>query len=446
MYPKFTKKSRSLLKIISELIAALKAVGKKAVEKIQALNLEARLKPHVDILLLALALIVLVLSLLRSGGKKAIAEAVAPTLVFTQWWQNELEPDTLEKLIKEFEARRPEIKIVLNTRSYEETKELFLNYNPDIDDNSPAPGDILAVEPLWIPELEKTGLLHKADIAGAPLLSYFYPLFYNIDILREAGFSRPPKNRSEFLTFVQAVSNAETHRYGIALSLSPDNSQNIYTDVYPWIWAAGAALLNEGRPALTQKAVIETLEFLANLNRGGLVYPRPFSLGKDEKLNAFIKGRAAFMIGRVQDIEILKRELGAAHFSLSSIPPPDSYSGKPIFGASGWTLAPSQTGTHQEEAKAFISFLYEKKSILAENAHVVPGAGSNPPAALDALYSKAWDIFIAGDLVQEFNHAEGEAKREEAFREELSKLFEDKQTAAETAAAIQKKWEKSQTP
>jgi multiple sugar transport system substrate-binding protein len=394
---------------------------------------------------MVLAIIVLVLALLRSGGNKAIAEAVAPTLVFTQWWQNELEPDTLENLINEFEALHPEIKIVLNTKPYEETRKLFLNYKPridNIDDNYTEPGDILAINPLWIPELEKNGLLQKQDVSGTPLLTYFYPLFYNIDILREAGFSRPPKNHSEFFAFAQAVTNADAHRYGLALSLSPDNSRSIYTDVYPWFWASGTTLLNEGKPDLTQKVAAETLEFFANLNREGLIYPRPFSMGENEKLNAFIKGRAAFMLGRVQDIEILKRELGASHFSLTSIPPSDSYSGKPVFGASKWALAPSQTGSHQEEAGAFISFLNEKKSILAESAHAVPGSGSNPPAALDDFYAKAWDIFIAGDLAQEFNNVEGEAELEEAFREGLAKLFENKQAAVETAAEIQEKWEK----
>jgi multiple sugar transport system substrate-binding protein len=82
------------LKIVSELAAAFK-------------KLEARLKPHVDILLMALAILVLVLALFRSWGSKAIVEASAPTLVFTQWWQNELEPGTLEALIEEFEALHP---------------------------------------------------------------------------------------------------------------------------------------------------------------------------------------------------------------------------------------------------------------------------------------------------------------------------------------------------
>ncbi|AEF80312.1 ABC transporter substrate-binding protein [Leadbettera azotonutricia] len=406
-------------------------------------NLETRLKPHVDIVLLALAVIVLVFALFRFGGKKAIADAAASTLVFTQWWQNELEPDTLENLVREFEALHPEIRITLNNMPYEETRKLFLDYKPDSDaGNSAKPGGILAVNPLWIPELEKNNLLHKRDVPETPLLTYFYPLFYNIDILREAGFSRPPKNRSEFFAYAKAVTNAEAQRYGLALSLSPDDSRSIYTNVYPWVWAADATLLDKGRPALAQKATVETLEFFADLDREGLLYPNPFSMGENEKLNAFIKGRAAFMLGRVQDIEILKRELGASHFSLTSIPSSDSYTGKPVFGASGWALAPSQTGTHQEEAKEFISFLYEKKSVLAENAHAVPGAGSNPPAALDAFYAKAWDIFIAGDLVQEFNNVEKEADLEEAFRSGLARLFEDSRTSAEIAAEIQEKWEK----
>jgi multiple sugar transport system substrate-binding protein len=195
-----------------------------------------------------------------------------------------------------------------------------LNYKPNsnTEKNSSAPGDILAVDPLWIPDLIKNGLLQKSDSTETPLVTYFYPLFYNIDILREAGFSRPPKNRSEFLAFAKAVTKTKAQRYGLALSLSPGNSRGIYTDVYPWIWAAGASLLNEN----SQKAIVETLAFLANLNREGLIHPDSFSMGEEEKLNAFIEGRTAFILGKVQYIEILKTQLGPSHFSLSSIPPP----------------------------------------------------------------------------------------------------------------------------
>jgi hypothetical protein len=89
-------------------------------------------------------------------------------------------------------------------------------------------------------------------------------------------------------------------------------------------------------------------------------------------------------------------------------------------------LAPSQSGSHQEEANVFISFLNEKKSLLAENVHAVPGAGSNPLAVLDAIYSKAWDLLIAGNLIQGFNDAGGETEWENTFREELLKLFDNK--------------------
>jgi ABC-type glycerol-3-phosphate transport system substrate-binding protein len=66
----------------------------------------------------------------------------------------------------------------------------------------------------------------------------------------------------------------------------------------------------------------------------------------------------------------------------------------------------------------------------------IPG---NPPA-YDAFYSKVWDIAIAGETAQDFS-ALSWPELEESFKEELSALFAGKASAAETAAAIQKRWE-----
>jgi multiple sugar transport system substrate-binding protein len=380
------------------------------------------IRTHPDLTLLALALLTLVTAFVRVGGGRAIAAVTAPTLVFTQWWQDELEEGTLENLISEFESLHPEIKIELRRLAYEELKERLFSVPAD---GSPAeaPGDILALDPLWSAGLERREILESP---APSVLGYFCPLFYNIEILKAAGFSMPPKTRNEFLSYAKKVTRPDAGVYAIALALSPGDSRGIYRDVYSWIWTVpGVPLMQDGKSALTSPEIRETLDFLSALARENLIYPSPFELGEEEKQEAFINGRTAFIIAPVQNIEIFRRRMGEAAFSFTAIPGPESYSGKPGFGAFGWSLGISRQSRYKEEAGAFVSFLLGKSAYLAEQLGAVPGNGSNPPPAAqkDPFYSKAWDLYIAGEFIQEFSELEEAEETEKAFRQELGLLL-----------------------
>jgi multiple sugar transport system substrate-binding protein len=379
---------------------------------------ETWLRARFDVLLIIPALVVLAAGLFRIEGKKMTAEATAPNLVFTQWWQDELESGTLESLITEFEGLHPDIKITLDTRTRGEIRKELLNYTPPADpssvpdakpsaetgegDSGPGFGDILALDLLWVPELTANGVLDPQE-TPAPLLTFFYPLFYNISILEETGFSRPPKTRSEFLSYAKAVADPEKGRYAIALALNSGGGQDVYRDIAPWIWASGALVTAGKAPVLETKPAAETLDFLAALGREKLIHPRSSFMNGEEKREAFIGGRIAFMTGPVQDIEILRREMGESAFGFTTLPVPDSYSGKPVFGASSFCAAVSRRSAYPEDARIFAAFLAEKAPFLAEKLHAVPGAAGNPPpsAPADSFYSKAWDLYTAGDLIQE---------------------------------------------
>jgi multiple sugar transport system substrate-binding protein len=431
-------------------------------------------KSHIDYLLLAIGLLVLLAGLFWSGGKKAIAAVTAPTLVFTQWWQDEIEEGALETLVSEFETLHPEIKIELKKLPYEELKALLFTA-PAGEALPPFPGDILALDPLWGAGLEGREILEppppppSAEAAPSrgfppgnpetPVLDFFCPLFYNIDMLTAAGFSSPPKTRNEFLSYARKVSKREEGVYGIAMALAPGNSRGIYRDIYSWIWASGALLFNAGKPAITSREITETLEFLAALGRENLIHPDSFEMGEAEKQEAFIRGRAAFIIAPVQDAEIFSSRMSpgaegrippGGAFGFTAIPVPGGHSGKPAFGAFGWTLGISRQSRYKEEAGVFISFLAEKASYLAEKLHAVPGNRTNPPAVQaqnGSLYStawdsKAWDLYIACDFIREFAGLKETARLEAAFTEELAFLLSGERGAAASAAAVQKQWEK----
>jgi ABC-type glycerol-3-phosphate transport system substrate-binding protein len=395
-------------------------------------NIEKIIRRYGDKLLLVLAFSVLAVSLIRMGGKKVI-EAAAPTLVFTHWW----EEDAIAPLITEFENLHPEIKIQSNYRPYAEVREL-------LDEKDDSVGDILALDPRWLRDLVKNETLAPLGTAAdpvwsAPLLSFINPFYYNIDVLKTAGFSRPPKTRGELLAMAAAITGKNAGIYGAALALDPAYPQGLSRDVFSWIWAAGAQLFNEGKPAVTSRPVVETLDFLVRLRREGFLYPNPLSLDAGEMREAFMAGRIAFMIGSIQDAEIFSRRMGEAAFGITTIPVPDAYTGKPVFGAESRQLGVSRQSNYQENARTFIDFLVGQSSVLAETMHAVPGNGI-APAELAPTYTKAWDMVNAADLVREPDDQDAGRELEAIFREELGRLFEGQYTPAAAADAIQRQW------
>ena len=375
-----------------------------------------------DKLLFAIALAVLAGALIpfvRSGSSPE--EKASGIVVFTQWWHGELEDDVLPGLIKEFEDLHGEIEIVLDTRPYEEIWQDF--FNPEA---LPLWGDIFALDPLWVPELLINEIIENPS---STLLSFINVLYYNIEVLKEAGFSRPPGNRSEFLNYSRAITN-ENRR---SLVMDTNILRGVYDDVYPWIWSAGAGLVRDGNPTVTAGPVVDSLSFLASLNNEGLI------LHSDgEKLEDFILGRAAFMIAPAGKINLVRKHMGDEAFGVTFIPSPDNYAGRTFFANLEWILAVNPASIHKEEAQLFVDFLVENAHLLSEKAGAAPS--SRIQGIPDSFHSKVWEIAMAGESAQDFIGLPW-VEMDSIFREELDALFAQTSTTAAAAAAIQRKWE-----
>ena len=402
-------------------------------------------KRHGDKLLIALVLVFLAATLYRllSNETPGKPDVPIPTIVFTQWWEDSSDKEIFNKLINEFEILNDNIKIVLNTMTYDDLQRDLFNSDKDLSegDSIIIPGDIIALDPLWVPELLKKEIIEDAH---APLVSSINVLYYNIDALKEAGFLRPPKTRSEFLSYSGTLAGREGNRRasarGIASSLTMalKSSRGIYDDVFPWIWSAGAQLLQDGKPTANSRPVVESLAFLASMYNEGLIISGPFSVDSKKKRDDFVSGRVAFMIAPSSDIRLIREHMGDESFGITSIPTPDNYFGKVFFGTAAWTVGVSAASAYKEEAKRFVDFLTEKAFFLSEQARAIPG--NDLSSAQDDLYSKVWDITIAGEIAPDFSGLPW-TELEAAFREELATLFAQNSSPADTAARIQKRWE-----
>jgi ABC-type glycerol-3-phosphate transport system substrate-binding protein len=381
------------------------------------------------LLLLPFFIALLIFLGIKLTNKREIAKP--PSIVFTQWWEKEADKELLLEIISEFESLHGDFKIILNTCSYEDLR-LALFQGASIGDDTSL-GDVIALDPLWVSELSKKEIIENIN---ANPVSFINILYYNINLLKEAGFSHPPKTRGEFLVYARSLAESKGSLAGLALGMN--SSRGIYDNILPWMWSAGVQLIKDGKPQVSSRQVVDCLSFLASLYSDGLLTPQPFVESPAEKLEDFVTGKAAFIIAPASEIGFVRERMGDEAFGVTSIPIPDNYAGKSFFAVSAWTAGVVSSSAHKEEAKLFASFLAEKAAFISEKMNAIPGNGI--PPAYDVFYSKVWDIAIAGEMAQDFSGLNWTAL-EESFREGLLDLFGGMATAAQTANAIQKRWE-----
>jgi ABC-type glycerol-3-phosphate transport system substrate-binding protein len=360
-----------------------------------------------------------------------------------------LEGDDFAPLIDEYAKLHPKLLINTETRSFEE----LLNPRPDSAEGT-APGDILILDGRYLQDFIKKGALlsledyHPSDSPlerwALPLNASIDLLFYNIKLLQEAGFDRPPGTRADYLRYARALRDmrGKAGIYGGALGLSPDDSRGVYRDILPWIWSSGILLTRDGELDFNGRALNAALDFLAALEKEKLLAPGSFEKTGEQRIGEFVEGKIGMMIGSVRDIPRLREEMGENSFGITRIPEPEDYPEKPVFGLWVWYGAVSRQSARQEEAGDFLLFLKEKGPMLTEQLKTAPGHVETASVwPEDPLYSKIWDMYEEADLVRELLGFPGEAVLEGILRRELELMFRENRGAAETALAVQRSWD-----
>ena len=396
------------------------------------------LKKHGDKLLFYLALAIIAGAIIRLIVP-AVIKQTASSIVFTHYWQDDLDKGVLEDLAEEFENLHSKIKIAIKDRNYEDMRNDLFSPSEEY-----FPGDVLAIDPLWVPELLEREIIEnkwetenpaaarpETQSIESPLLSFMNVLYYNVDILKEAGFSRPPKDRSEFLNYLRIIAEEENPRG--TFIIDKNNPRWIYDDIFPWIWAAGIHMIKDGIPTVDSRQAIDSFSFLASLYRQSLILK-----SGEKKLEKFISGEAAFMTAPSNHINYLKKYMGEEAFEISNIPSPDNYAGNTFYASLGWSLGVNKASPNKKEARLFAAFLAEKGSLLSAKTSAIPESGP-PPMETGPFYSKLWDISISSEAAQDFSGLPW-TEFEKIFREELNSLFNGETTPAKAAEEISRKW------
>jgi ABC-type glycerol-3-phosphate transport system substrate-binding protein len=412
-----------------------------------------------DIAMICAALAVLFCAIVFYPVKKINFKRT--TLVFSQWLKDDMPEEAAVRIIAEFEGANPAISVVLEDRSYEDVKNDVRGYlraarNEKAGGARSGPRrlpDIVLIDPLWLDDSEKKALFRDQndsetpDAAGktysTPLYSYFNALFYNIGVLEEAGFDRPPGTRGEVEAVCRRLS--EKNIYGLSVS------EDFFAGILPWIWQDRPGTLMDTFD-FTEKNVVAGLDFLNRLDRQNALGRPPFIKYEDEKIKNFIAGKTAMITASSRLIKRLPAE--QVRFGVTAIPYSENNPARPVFSMRGVHAAVLSTSGNKEAAREFVRFLESKKPELAAAAGAVPAGGAVFDGQENAeqsdgrlyggtdnpAYAKALSIFESAESVDEWKIFSACATLGILGGEETALMFRSNRSAADTAAAIQKRY------
>ena len=328
--------------------------------------------------------------------------------------------DTSGELIREFEENYPNLRI--QTAAQETADIIFFDDGEFAGLVNAAEGD---------PALVSLSPYIDTETRAIPLVSFADLFFYNIDILKAVNRDRPPKTRAEFLAAARAVSGSGARSgarvYGLALGLSQADPLALRRDIYPWIWANGGDIHppDTGGAGALPRAAADIITFLGQLNREGLLAPGTFEKTGAQRLEEFARGEIAMMAASARVIPFLQALEPGINFGITAIPA--AAQGTNRLGLSEIYAGISGACTLPDEAWAFLAFITEKKETLAAALGAVPGSlsGAFPGSYIteSPLYSKAWDIFEAADIVEHTPGQPGGEEIDRMLREKLSEAL-----------------------
>ncbi|MDR1024394.1 MAG: extracellular solute-binding protein, partial [Treponema sp.] len=212
-----------------------------------------------------------------------------------------------------------------------------------------------------------------------PLVSDMDVLIYNISLLREAGFDRPPRTRDDFLSYARTIKAQEEKnqtpgragRYSLALGLSPQDPQSLGRDIYPWFYSSGLPLVQDGRPEFGGRDYTGTLDFFSTLNSEGLIMPGSFNATGADRVQDFVRGSVAMMIVSTRELRTIREKMENGAVGITLIPHAGSYTGKPVLGLSTWYAGISTASPHPDQAWTLLEYLREQSVSLAETLALV---------------------------------------------------------------------------
>lgn len=392
----------------------------------------------------------------KGGDEKGV------TLEFQQWWGVELPEGALDEICQKF-TDDTGIKIELLSNPYADTKTQIA-----AGAAAGTMADVVGLDGSWVYDFAKQGSIsnltklmekdgydvsqlsdqikYEGNTYMIPVVNFAYPLYVNMDILKEAGVEKVPTTWTEFMDACEKITS-KTDAAAYAIPLSSEAPNGIQNQFMSWVWASGGSMLNEGKPGLKGNETVKAVtDLFKEMSEKGYLAKGVNAMKEQDMVNEFQNGRLAFMVDGISHLTLIKEEAPDLNFDYAPMPVKDGYAEKSGLDVVNWGIGIASNCEHQEEAMKFVEYLMspEVNAELAQLANAFPGNSTSEPdySSNDELFKKAYDIFGKGYAINEFTGAPTSEDLMRSFNEQFV-LYLDGDTASadEMLNEVQKAWE-----
>ena len=332
-----------------------------------------------------------------SGSSGSSGGGGSVTLQMVESLTNPARSVVLKNLLGEFEAANPGIKVQLISPPTEQADQKIQQML-----QSGSGADVLEVRDLTVGPFSNNGWLYdmSGDVAkwdGFANLTeqaqkyakqndgktYFIPygfyglsLFYRTDLIKEAGFSAPPKTWDELLTQASAIQDPARNRYGYAFRGGKNGSGNVVAAIEAYVGDTidreNAFKIEGGQSIFAAPEAQAAVDTYFQLFRKASP-PSSVAWGYPEMVEGFNNGSTAFLL---QDPEVI------ATVSASKVLKADQWNTAPLLtgpagkaaqpvATSGWGVA--QSSKNKEAAVKLVEFLSgDASTTFAKENSLVP--------------------------------------------------------------------------
>ena len=322
------------------------------------------------------------------AGGLSIAQAARAAEI--NFWVTEPGKDRAVKLVKDFEAANPDIKVNLQSNPYGGLQGKVL-----VALRSGIPPDVIEVQTSWLSPYVATGKLDDItdvvtskipvkDFVPAPIENstfdgkiYSLPfqaeslaMLYRKDLYREAGLDpdKPPVTWPAFIEAAKKLTRTRangqaTYGYGIAGG-GPEGEGNVLYRALPYMWMNGGGILSDDY----KKVIINSPESVAAVDFYTSMYTQlkvapPSTLENDGLAlrRLFMAGTIAQYQGTPTEIERLDKDAPDLDYGVAIMPHPEGKQTAALLG--GWGFILPKDAKNKEAAKKLIAFLANPERI-----------------------------------------------------------------------------------
>jgi multiple sugar transport system substrate-binding protein len=213
-----------------------------------------------------------------------------------------------------FEAANPGITVSLDFAPYETLRETIIGATWAGHDGY----DVILFDVIWLAEFASRGhLLEVSDRFSSDTERLVFPgawttvdyqsrrygmpwildtkyLFFNRDILKNAGFNEPPKTWEELVIQARTIKDKGIVEYPLVWSWS--QSEAMICDLATLTIAFGGDLVHAGNPTIAEPAARAAIEFMVSTLKDGLTNPASLNYLEEDVRREFSNGKAAFAL------------------------------------------------------------------------------------------------------------------------------------------------------